>query len=38
MNKAVRTLRTRFGRVHREVQRQLHMLPETAKAKVQDLL
>ena len=38
MNKAVRTLRTRVGRVHREVQRQLHMLPETAKAKVQDLL
>lgn len=38
MNKAVRTLRTRVGRVHREVQRQLHVLPEAAKAKVQDLL
>lgn len=38
MKKAVRTLRTRVGRVHREVQRQLHMLPEEAKAKVQDLL
>jgi IS5 family transposase len=38
MRKAVRTLRTRVGRVHREVQRQLHVLPEAAKAKVQDLL
>lgn len=40
MKKAVRTLLTRVGRVHREVQRQLHMLPEVAKAKakVQDLL
>ena len=38
MKKAVRTLRTRVGRVHREVQRQLHVLPEAAKAKVQDLL
>ena len=38
MKKAVRTLRTRVGRVHREVQRQLHTLPEVAKAKVQDLL
>jgi IS5 family transposase len=38
MNKAVRTLRTRVGRVHREVQRQLHVLPEAAKAKIQDLL
>lgn len=38
MKKAVRTLRTRVGRVHREVQRQLHLLPEVAKAKVQDLL
>lgn len=38
MRKAVRTLRTRVGRVHREVQRQLHLLPEAAKAKIQDLL
>ena len=38
MKKAVRALRTRVGRVHREVQRQLHTLPEAAKAKVQDLL
>ena len=38
MKKAVRTLRTRVGRVHREVTRQLHLLPEVAKAKVQDLL
>ena len=38
MKKAVRTLRTRVARVHREVQRQLHLLPEAAKAKVQDLL
>ncbi len=38
MRKAVRTLRTRVGRVHREVARQLHVLPEGAKAKVQDLL
>ena len=38
MKKAVRTLRTRVGRVHREVQRQLHTLPEVAKVKVQDLL
>jgi len=38
MRPAVRTLRTRVGRVHREVQRQMHVLPEAAKAKVQDLL
>ncbi|MFS4553131.1 IS5 family transposase, partial [Comamonas resistens] len=38
MRRAVRTLRTRVGRVHREVALQLHMLPESAKAKVQDLL
>jgi transposase, IS5 family len=38
MKKAVRMLHTRVDRVHREVQRQLHMLPEAAKAKVQDLL
>ncbi len=38
MRRAVRTLRTRVGRVHREVQRQLHVLPEAAQAKMQDLL
>ncbi len=38
MRRAVRTLRTRVGRVHREVARQLHVLPEAARAKVQDLL
>lgn len=35
MKKAVRT---RVGRVHREISRQLHVLPEAAKAKAQDLL
>jgi transposase, IS5 family len=29
MKKAVRTLRTPVGRIHREVQRQLHALPQT---------
>lgn len=38
MKKAVRTLRARVGRAHREVQRQLHILSEVSKAKVQDLL
>lgn len=38
MRRAVRMLRTRVGRVHREVARQLHVLPEAARAKVQDLL
>ena len=38
MKKAVRTLRTSVGRVHREVRRQLHILPEVAKTKVQELL
>ncbi|RAR76147.1 hypothetical protein AX018_10531, partial [Paracidovorax anthurii] len=38
MKKALRTLRTRVGRVHREVDRQLYTLPEAAKAKVQELL
>lgn len=38
MRKALRTLRTRVGRIHREVARQLRVLPEAAKAKVQDLL
>jgi len=38
MHRAVRTLRTRVGRIHREIQRQLHKLPEQAGAKVQELL
>lgn len=38
MRKAVRTLRTRVGRVQREVARQLERLPEQSKAKVGDLL
>lgn len=36
MKRTVRTLRVRVGRVHREVQRQVRLLPETAKA--QELL
>ena len=38
MNKTLRTLRTRMGRVQREVLRQLGELPERAQAKVGDLL
>ena len=38
MNKALRTLRTRVGRVQREVARHLDRLPEQARAKVGDLL
>jgi IS5 family transposase len=38
MRQAVRVLRTRVGRVQREVARQLERLPEQAKAKVADLL
>ena len=38
MRRAVRTLRTRMGRVQREVARQLAALPEQAQAKVRDLL
>ena len=38
MKKALRTLRTPVGRLHREVSRQLQVLSEAAKAKVQDLL
>lgn len=38
MRRAVRTLRTRVGRVQREVARQLAALPEQAQAKVRDLL
>ncbi len=38
MRRAVRTLRSRVGRVQREVARQLGELPEQAQAKVSDLL
>lgn len=38
MRRAVRTLRTRVGRVQCEVARQLAALPEQAQAKVRDLL
>jgi IS5 family transposase len=38
MKKALRTLRTRVGRVQREVARQLDQLPEQVQTKVSDLL
>lgn len=38
MKKALRTLRTRVGRVQQEVARQVAQLPEQAKANVIDLL
>lgn len=38
MKKALRTLRSRVGRVHREVGRKLHELPESQRANAQDLL
>lgn len=38
MKKVVRTLRNRVARVHREVARQLHLLPEAAQANAQGLL
>ncbi len=38
MKKAVCMLRTRVGRVQREAARQLNVLPEAAKAKLQELL
>jgi IS5 family transposase len=38
MKKMVKTLKTRVGRVHREIGRQLDRLPEQGKAKAQDLL
>lgn len=38
MHKAVKTLKTRLGRVHREVTRKLDLLPETVQPKSQDLL
>ena len=38
MKKAVKTLRTRVGRVHREVHRKLDQLPQEQQSKAQDLL
>jgi IS5 family transposase len=38
MKKALRTLRSRVGRVHREVGRKLHALPEAQQDKARDLL
>lgn len=38
MKKSLRTLRSRVGRVHREVGRKLHELPESQQVKAQDLL
>ncbi|WP_300115488.1 hypothetical protein [Rhodoferax sp.] len=38
MRKAVRTLCTSLGEVHREVARQLQLLPESAQPEVQDLM
>ncbi|QPN33432.1 IS5 family transposase [Diaphorobacter sp. JS3051] len=38
MRRAVRTLRSRVGRVHRDVQRQLGSLPEKARLELQELL
>jgi IS5 family transposase len=38
MRRAVRTLRSRVGRVHRDVQRQLDALPEKAQSKLRELL
>jgi IS5 family transposase len=38
MRRALRTLRTRVGRVQREVERQAHRLPAQAQAKVNNLL
>jgi len=38
MSKALKALRIRVGRVHREVTRKLHELPEQARRKAQDLL
>jgi len=38
MRQALKALRSRVGRVHREVTRKLHELPEQARRKAQDLL
>ena len=38
MRKAVKALKTRVGRVHREVQRKLDQLPDSAQPKAKDLL
>jgi transposase, IS5 family len=38
MRKAVKALKTRVGRVHREIQRKLEQLPDSAQPKAKDLL
>jgi len=38
MKKAIKTLGTRVGRVHREVTRKLDQLPEAGQPKAKDLL
>lgn len=38
MNRALRTLKTRVGRVYRDVQRNLHQIPEAHQARAHDLL
>lgn len=38
MRKALKTLRTRVGRVYRDIQRQLGTLPETSQCRARDLL
>lgn len=38
MRKAVKALKTRVGRVHREVERKLEQLPDSARPKAKDLL
>jgi len=38
MHKALRTLRGRVGRVHREIERKVHELPDTLQDKAKDLL
>ena len=38
MRKAVRTLKTRVGRVQREIERKIDLIPETHQAKARDLL
>lgn len=38
MKKAIRTLRTRVGRVHREIERKIDLIPEAHQARAKDLL
>ncbi len=38
MHKAVRTLKTRVGRIQREIERKIDQIPETHQAKARDLL